>query len=484
MVALVLVALPAVASAAPATPDTLPSWLRPHVGASLARAHWGVAAVDLETGEPVVEWNADRYFVPASNLKLVVAATALETLGPDYRWTTSVHATAPIGPDGALAGDLVLYGTGDPNLSGRYTDSMTSIFSTLADSLAARGLARVEGDLVADESLWDEDRVRGTWETYDLLWWYAAPVGPLGFNDNAIDFSIRPGAAVGDPPLVEGVPESSFWSLENVATTGPRGSEKTFDLTREPGTNRIVAYGVLPIDEDPDVEYFSVVDPAAYAATVFGEILSERGISIEGRVRVVSDPADSPVVAGEADTLAVWISPPLTRVVESVLGRSQNWHAEQLLKTIAAEAAGDGSWDAGLAVERRVLARLGVDTTAFALRDASGLSAGNLVTPHAVVDLLAAMRDRPHAGVWLEAFPTAAESGSLRHRFHQTAAAGRVRAKTGFIEHVYALSGYLTTDTDREIAFSVIVNGAGPGGEEATAAIDRLVVALVSESIP
>jgi D-alanyl-D-alanine carboxypeptidase/D-alanyl-D-alanine-endopeptidase (penicillin-binding protein 4) len=469
-------------AAATGSTEAFPGWLADVATGALARSHWGVAVRDLDTGRWVARHEADRYFVPASNLKLVVSATALERLGADYTWRTSVYGTAPPGEGGVLDGDLVLYGRGDPNLSARFAPSMTAIFETLADSLAARGVSRVTGDLLADESFWDADYVRGDWAVYDLLWWYAAPVGALGFNDNAIDFHIRPGAAVGEPLVIEGEPASSFYSLDNRAVTGAPGSERTFDLTREPGTNRVVAYGSLPIGAEPDVEYFAVVDPAGWAATVFREVLARRGIVVDGTVRTISRPADSAVAAGDTVALAAHVGPPLARVVDAVLGRSQNWHAEQLLKTIGREIRGEGSWAAGLAVERATLADLGVDTTAVFLRDASGLSSANLVTPEALVDLLTAMRDRPSGAAFLSALPVAAESGSLRNRFGGTSAAGRVRAKTGYIENVYSLSGYLTTLEGDEYAFSVVVNQTA--GEGAAAAIDRLVTGLVEGRIP
>ncbi|MFN2421145.1 MAG: D-alanyl-D-alanine carboxypeptidase/D-alanyl-D-alanine-endopeptidase [Gemmatimonadota bacterium] len=463
-----------------------PVWLARVAEGPLARAHWGVAVYDLADRRWVALYDADRYFVPASNLKLVVTAVALERLGPAYTWRTSIYGSAPVGRDGTLRGDLVLYGRGDPNLSGRFAGTITAVFEALADSLAARGLRRVSGALLADESHWDTDYLRGEWESYDTLWWYAAPVGALGFNDNAVDFAVRPGSRVGERPVVEGQPESEFWTLENRAETGPPGAARTFDLRRVPGTNRIEAYGVLPLDADPRTEYFAVIDPAGWAGTVFREVLAQRGITIEGPVRVVSEAERSPVAAGDTIALAAWISPPLERVVETVNQRSQNWHAEMVLKTLGREIAGEGSWPAGFRAERSALAALGVDTTAFLLRDASGLAAENLVTPRALVELLAAARRRPWGTTFLASLPVAAGStGSLRSRFANTVGAGRVRAKTGFIENVYALAGYLTTLAGREIAFSVIVNQTGTaGGAAATAAIDRLVNDFVSGAAP
>jgi len=460
-------------------PDSLPAWLEAVVDGRLDRAHWGVAVYDLGAARWVTLYNADRWFVPASNLKLVVTATALERLGPDYSFRTSLYGTGVV-DDGQLEGDLVLYGRGDPNLSGRHAPGMLSIFEGLADSLVARGLERVRGDLVADESFFDDDRTRGDWAAYDLLWWYAAPVGALGFNDNSIDFHIRPGAGVGQRPVVEGKPRSAFYTLENRATTGPAGSATTFDLTRDPGLNRIVAHGSLPLDADPRTEYFAVVDPARWAGTVFREVLEARGVEIEGGTRTVSSPGDSPVAAGDTIHLASHTSVPLRNVVEAINGRSQNWHAEQVLKTLGRVLRGEGSWKAGLAVERETLHRLGVDTLDFELKDGSGLASTNLATPRGLATLLARAVTRPWGDVFAASLPVAGRTGSLKRRYLDTEAVDRVRAKTGFIENVYALSGYLTTTTGHEYSFSVIVNGTGAGiEEEAQDAIDRLVVELV-----
>lgn len=204
-------------------------------------------------------------------------------------------------------------------------------------------------------------------------------------------------------------------------------------------------------------------------------------------------PGDDPKWPSDGDSplpqhlaLASWESPPLARVIETINQRSQNWHAEMLLKTLGKEVAGEGSWPAGLRVERETLADLALDTTAFQLRDASGLAAENLVTPRAVVELLIAARARPWFQNFLTSLPVSAgATGSLRRRFLDTVGAGRVRAKTGFIENVYGLSGYLTTLAGRELAFSVLVNHTGEaGGEVATQAIDRLVNEIVAGAAP
>ncbi|HEX6587719.1 MAG TPA: D-alanyl-D-alanine carboxypeptidase/D-alanyl-D-alanine-endopeptidase [Longimicrobiales bacterium] len=441
----------------------------------LDRAHWGIVVLDPQSGDVLYERNADRLFVPASNLKLVVASAAADLLPADFRMRTSLYSTGPV-RRGAIQGDLVVYGRGDPGISGRYHDDrMLAVWENLADSLAARGIERVRGAVVADESWFDSTHVHGDWEEYDQLWWYAAPVGALGFNDNSIDFRITPGEQ-GAPARIEWEPRTSYFTLANRTRTVAAGAERTLDFTRG-GGDTIIAYGQVPTDARAWTEYFAVQDPARYAATVFREVLEERGIRVdEDEVRVVRA-ADRSVARANPVELVGYDSQPLADLIFPILNASQNWFAEQLLKALGREAGEGGSWDAGLDVEQRFLIeRVGLDENDFALRDASGLSAGNLITPRALARLLVYARSLDAVQ---QAMPVSAgERGSLRSRF--TDLPGRVRAKTGGIRNVDALAGYVTTDGGRELVFVVIGNGTAFPGATVRAAIDDVVRAAAA----
>ncbi len=401
-----------------------------------------------------------------------MAAAAAHLLPPDFSYRTTLFATGPV-RDGVLEGDLVIHGTGDPTISGRYEESMTAVWRGLADSLRVRGVREVAGGLVADASYWDDDLLHDDWENYDLLWWYAAPVGPIGFNDNSIDFRIRPGE-VGGTARITWQPQTAYVQFRNEMVTVPPGEESDWDLRRVHGTDTVVAYGQIPADEGPSTEYFAVRDPALYAATVFREVLEEEGIGFGSReITTVSDPGGSPAAA--AGPLVRYDSPGLPHIIGPILERSQNWFAEQLLKTLGREVGEQGSWEAGLSVVEEFLAdSVGLDPETFELRDASGLSAGNLITPAALADLLFHLRHSPQGRLALEAMPaSAAANGSLRSRF--TDRPGRVRAKTGSIRNVQALSGYATTDAGGEVIFSILVNGSPVTSAELRRAIDDVV---------
>lgn len=446
------------------------------------RAHWGILVQDARTGQVLYERNADRLFVPASNLKLVVAAAAAHHLPSDFRLHTSLYATGPV-RDGVLEGDLVLYGRGDPSISGRFHgDRMMAVWESIADSLSAAGVQRVRGAFVADQSRLDSIRLHHDWENYDLLWWYAAPVGALGFNDNSIDFHIRPGA-VGEPARIEWQPRSSYVTLLNRTRTVGSGGARTLDFTRVGDSDTVLAYGTVPAEARPWTEYFAVRDPALYAGTVLREVLESRGITIdEPGVRVVRAEQES-VVDGDGrpregvTELVRWASVALPELIFPILNSSQNWFAEQMLKTLGREVRGAGSWDDGLRVERDFLVDVvGLDAGSFHLRDASGLSAGNLITPRALARVLEWARTRSPV---VDAMPVSAgPRGSLRSRL--TDLPGRVRAKTGGIRNVDSLSGYLTTDDGRELIFVVIANGSAFSGARARAAIDDVVRAAAA----
>ena len=442
----------------------------------LGRAHWGVHVIDAASGVEVYARNEDRLFVPASVLKLVVAAAGAHYLGGDYAWQTRVHAAGPI-VNGELRGDLVLHGSGDPAISGRFTNGMLDILQMWADSLAAHGVRRIGGTIVADQTLWDDQLRSHDWELYDANWWYAAPVAPLGFNDNAIDFRVAAGD-VGAPARITWEPEHAGVVFLNRTRTVAAGEPYTLDFDRLPGTDTIFAYGQIPADARVQTEYFAVRDPGVYLATVLRGVLEARGIDVaDDAVRAVYAPAASPSADGAH--VFTWSSPPLPRAMSPILLTSQNWFAEQLSKTIGLEVKGEGSWEAGLTAAGEFLSNaVGIDSTAYELRDASGLSSSNLITPRALTTLLRHVHGGALHTLLETGISVSGESGSLRNRF--TDLPGRVAAKTGSIRHVSSLAGTVRTDSGRTLVFAIIANNTGVSGSVVSRAIDDVVRALAA----
>ena len=439
------------------------------------RALWGVAIAD-PAGRVVYARNADRLFIPASVTKLLVASAVVALLPADYRYRTSVYAAGLV--DGAAVnGNLVLYGRGDPTLSGRYDDSASAAFDVMAEALRSRGIVRVTGDVVGDASYFDSVLVHPSWAGYDLNWWYAAPVTALGFNDNSVDFTITP-TTPGSPPAISFAPDLGVVRFTNHARTVPADSVRTIDFYRAPGTNTIWAAGDVPADVRPWTEHVAIWDAPAWAATAFRRSLERHGVSVDGDARTTYDPTAFATARRGAPLAEHW-SVPLPDILRPVLESSQNWFADLLLKTLGREFRGVGSFAAGIDVERRFLIdSLGVDSTAFDVVDGSGLSTNDLATPRALVQVLRAMRRRPGSEAFVRALPVGGHSGTLRYRFRVPPLEGRVRAKTGSIDRVNTLAGYLELDDGRTWTFAIQLNHHTAKDRDALRRIDAIVAEL------
>src|SRR3989442_1334876 len=251
------------------------------------RANWGLYVVD-DRGKVLFERNGDRFYVPASNTKLVVSAAATVLLPVDYRVKTSLYMNGRM-DNGVLHGDLVLYGRGDPTWSERCfsvdslapgaCDSAFTAIDAVADSLRARGLKRVTGKLVGDGSYFEPTLVHPGWNAWDLNWWYAAPVSGLGFHDNSVDFHIAPGGAVDQPPSITWTPDLALFTFENRARTVPADSSSTVgdNFFRKPDTWDIWAEGTVALGRKPWIESFALPDPNRYAARALAARRGESG---------------------------------------------------------------------------------------------------------------------------------------------------------------------------------------------------------------
>ena len=450
------------------------------------RQLWGVALVD-QGGRLLYGRNPDRLFIPASNIKLVVSAVASALLPPDWKVKTSLYGGPVV--NGVLQGDLVLYGRGDPTIGQRCyaTDStLAGVCDTdpfarlrqLVDTLRAKGVRAVTGDVVGDGSYFETTLVHPNWESFDLNWWYAAPVSALGFHDNSVDFRWGPGPSPGTPAVITMTPDLGDIAFENrTVTVAPGGESDIGDrFFRRQGTLQIWAEGTVALDNPPRTDSFALPDPCLYAARALRQVLAEAGISVLGAARSTVDSTDYAALRRTAP-LAEASSRPLRDWIFPILNTSQNWFAEMLLKQLGRQFGKAGSWPEGLEVERRFLIdSVQVDSTQFSLSDGSGLSSSNLISPLALTQLLRYMRRHRGYATFSAGLPQSGLAGSLRNRFLGTPLAGRVRAKTGSISRVITLTGYLELDRGRTLTFSVQANHHAVPSRALLAAIDSVVV--------
>jgi serine-type D-Ala-D-Ala carboxypeptidase/endopeptidase (penicillin-binding protein 4) len=384
-----------------------------------SNAHLGLLIVNPETGDTLYSRNAGKLFMPASNQKILTSAVALAQLGPDYRYRTVIAKRGPL-KDSVLTGDLIVIGRGDPTMSDRVHGSAAAAMAAIADSIKARGITRVTGVLKQGGNAFPDSIYGYGWEWDDISGESGAPIDELLYNEGMVQRAAK---------------ISGRDTVISVAT-------------RTPGY--------------------------VYLSALYGA-LSQRGVRIEGLVDLTADSLTVPY-----DTVYVVESPPLRDILKFFMKPSQNQIGEALLKTIGLEKTGIGSADAGAEVISTQLRDWGVDSTEVVVYDGSGLSRHDLVTPRTFVKVLSAMRKDTAFTVYYDAFPIAGVDGTIRSRMKGTPAENNLRGKTGTIEFVRSLSGYVDTADGQKLVFSFLSNHFTTPVSEITRVQDAVGALLAS----
>ncbi len=447
-----------------------------------APAEWqvGVAILDHE-GTAVATLKGDAPLSPASNQKILVVGAALALLGPDFQYETTLSSREA--PAGGAVGDLVVRGGGDPNISARFHNGdPTSIFRRWAAELKVAGLTRIAGDLVVDDSFFDAVRFLPGWKRNQAASWYSAEVGALNFNDNCVEIAVFP-TTPGQPARVELRPATAYVGIENDCKTAAGGTSKPI-LHRNPGSNTIEIRRAISNRTKEFVGAVTVEDPGLYFGSVLAEVLKEEGIAVGGRV-VRATLAEK---LGTNPVILLRHRSPLAEDLAVINKRSQNLHAEVLLKTLGAQVEKEGSVAAGGRAIAAFLRKAGIASGGLIVADGSGLSAENRVSAATLAGVLGWIQKQPFSVKYIESLAIAGKDGTLKDRFKGRRSAGKICGKTGSIAGVSALSGY-ATNGERRWVFAIIVNGLRGGrhySSDITAArrLQEEIAEMVQSSIP
>ena len=508
-IALIAAAIPAPTLVAAQAPASRQAAIADQIEAilerpSARRAFWGIEVVDLRAGETVFEHNADKLFLPASNAKLFSTALALRRLGADYRFTTTVVSAAQPDENGVLDGDLRLVGGGDPNLSARivpydrrreYGADRMAPMKNLARQIYEAGLRKVRGDIVGDDSRYVWEPYPPGWSYADTLLNYGSPVSALAFNDNLIAVHVTPGGAAGRAARVRSTPPVAYFSIANrTATAAARTVAAGLDIRRGSAPSELVVFGGISLRSRGRSFKLAAGDPARYAAAALRKELEAFGIEISGATRsehLFPDRAHNLISRAAPrktkpykSVFAARASPPLKEAIRIVNKESQNLHAEMLLREAALHERNIAGIRSTVEELRDFLKEAGLAPGEYYLRDGSGLSRHNLVTPSGTVKLLAYMWNSPDRKTYLDSLPVAGRDGTLDWRFSRTPARGRILAKTGTMSHVTALSGYAAAADERAFAFSIYANNFGISTSYVRSLIDRIAAAIVTAPPP
>jgi len=434
-----------------------------------ANARWGVVVISLKDGRVPVARDAQKLFSPASALKLVTTAAALDKLGADFRWKTSVYSAEKTGAGGKLARDLTLYGRGAPDLT-------TERLSELAGVLQRSGLRRVDGDIVGDGSYFRGDGMGDGWLWGDAQWYYGARASALTFNDNQIELEVGADSAKAEDDLV---------AIESAVKPLGTGKVEAVGINREPGSNSVYVWG----DKRPgsvQKARIAAPDPSLWAAQELKKELTKRGITVSGNARAVDWRSKDKLDENTAVELASLESKTLAEVVRKTNKDSVNLYAELMLRTLGKNFGGEapdedakvnalrGDDGAGASVIKKWLEEKGIEESETAIHDGSGLSRLNMISPETMGRLLAQALQLKDAEAFKNSLPVAGTDGTLRGRLANFA--GKIAAKTGSITYVNSLAGYAKTP-DETLAFVIFCNNE-TRKSDTTRVIDEIAAAV------
>lgn len=419
--------------------------------------------------------DADKLFTPASNTKILTVLTALLRLGGEFRYQTEVACTGDLRENGVLKGDLYIKGYGDPTLhTGEPFQVHAGVsLSEIVASIRQKNIREINGNIVVDASYFDDQRLGDGWAWDYESEYYSAQTSALSVNRGVVQVHYRPGEAPGDRVEVSLTPKTSYVQLRVDAKTVPAGEPNTLQISRQRGSNEICVSGNLPVAEVGS-HFVTVDEPALLVGRLLKELLEEAGVVLSAACQVQQG-----IVHGQSNQIALCESAPLKEIVKHLNKTSDNHYAEMLLKTMGANLKGEGSAQAGIQVVRETMEELGVDSR-YELRDGSGLSPYNLVSPRQVLTVLEAMMDTSEYENLLHSFPVMGVDGTLESRLKDHPLCGHVKAKTGSLVSVSSLSGYASLPSGERVVFSILGNRYPGDTDYLKEQEDRILQALAA----
>ncbi len=424
----------------------------------LRRSHWGVLVKTIDNQSTIYELNSQKYFIPASNVKLLTTAAALIEYDANYQIKTPIYGSGS-SPNLTV---LKVVGKADPTLNSEQLEN-------LAQQLKIKGIQRIYNLIVEDNSF-NKKTINPTWEWEDIQFYYATSANNLILNENAVILTLNP-QKLGEKLTIEWSDPiaAQQWTVNNQTITGEENSPYSVSINRNFGTPLLTITGSLASNSDPDPFGIAVVNPGKYFLENLKFYLEKEGINI-----VNSEVINGDSEIGNLSKIMEISSNPLQEIITKANQESNNLYAESLLNLLVDETIENS------AIEnlKAILTQLGLDSDLYYLKDGSGLSRHNLVTPEALVNLLTLMMQTPEAKIYRDSLAVGGINGTLKNRFKDTVIEGKVQAKTGTLSGSSSLSGYIEPMNYEQLAFSIMVNQSDLAASELRNIIDQIVINL------
>ncbi len=401
-----------------------------------SKSRWGILVKNLDSGKVIYSRDRDKYFIPASNVKLFTSASALLELGAEFRIKTPIYATGNL-PNLTT---LQVKGKGDPTISSESLKNIVQQLQTL-------GIKRIE-KLIIEDSYFTQNPLNPTWEWSDIYYYYAVAVNSIILNENTVTLTLLP-QNLGEKVRFRwsDTIAARQWNVVNQGITVSAENPYNIDISGVLGKPTLKIQGELPQNNQPDDWDLAILDPPNYFLETLRLFFFQSGIKVNRGV-VVKEALSIP----ESRIIVTIFSQPLTKIIQEINQNSNNLYAE----TIANIVAKTLNSKTGTEAIKKVLGQIEIDQDSYILKDASGLSRHSLVTPAVLVELLSKMSQTKVAQVYKESLALAGDEGTLKNRLENIP--GKLWGKTGTLSGVNTLSGYLELPNNQTLVFSILVN--------------------------
>ena len=446
---------------------------------NLSAASYSIYAIDANTGVTICE-TSQKSLSTASVMKLMTTAVALELLGPDYTFSTSLYYSGVIDPQtGILNGNLVLKGGGDPAFfSSFFKEHYSSCFANWVSQLKKWGIKRVKGNLILDLSSLENATIPGGWCWDDIGNYYGAGVSSLTFSDNLYDIHFSSPESVSKKTTIKNIyPEIPELKIDNKVLSSARTGDHTI-VFGAPGSTSQVIEGTIPTNQSDFVVKAATPDPPLLAGRTFLRELRAEGIGISGVITKTSSE-----VAGSKALIGNQLSPPLKDLIVPLNKESLNLFAEHLLLEIGRRSTGEPFVSKGIEAYHLFCKNKGIDTVGFFPADGSGLTRSNALTARTLVETMKYMYDGKNGVYFFDALPIAGVDGTLRNSFKGTPLEKNMKAKTGSMARVRSIAGLMKTKSKKNLLFAILINNFDLTSSETTKLLESILMSFYNDQL-
>ncbi len=425
----------------------------------LASATIGISIRSLETGEYFFKYNENKNSIPASTLKLLTTAAALEYLGEDFRFSTSFYLDGTIESNGIFQGRIIIRGSGDPSWNTFFMKDPYLIIDYFIEKLDSMGINSIRGNIIGDDRYFDNIYYAKGWAWDDMIYPFSAQINAISINGNKVDVVVEQGDSIGSPAKLSMYPDNSYVRLINNITTVKQSDLTEISHFREARTNIIELFGVIEYDSSgsrSEVLPITIDNPTLFLLNIVKEKLDSHNILHRGAM-VDADDYYEDINYYKMRPVFEFESPPLSEIIKMINRKSDNLAAELLLKTIAKEMTGTGSFRNGIELVKKFVSKNGIPPEKISMVDGSGLSRMNLLSPKYLISILSAMYHSKFGATFANSLAAPGKAGTLEARMRRTLAENNLRAKTGSMNSVNNLCGYIRTRDGEPLAFAIMI---------------------------